>query len=93
MTYVDTARAALEARCPGEDDALLDLYLVLALVKGKEVTLADVHDAWAIWRSRTRPDHSSIIPFSELTAGVQALDQPYADAIAAAACERIREAS
>jgi hypothetical protein len=87
MTYIDTTRATLEARCPGEDPALLDLYLLLALIKGDKVTLADVHDAWAIWRSRTRADHPSIVPFGNLSTDVQALDQPYADAIAATATE------
>jgi len=83
MTYIDTARAALEARCPGQDDALLDLYALLVLVKGDSVTLEDVHDAWAIWRSRTSPAHQSIVPFDQLTPSVQKLDQSYADAIAA----------
>lgn len=83
MTYIDTARAALEAHLPGEDDALLDLYLLLVLVKGDSVTLEDVHDAWAVWRFRTCPDHGSIVPFDQLTPSVQKLDQPYADAIAA----------
>lgn len=83
MTYIDTTRTVLEARLPGEDDALFDLYALLVLVKGEEVTLEDVHDAWAVWRSRTAPDHQSIVPFDQLTLSVQKLDQAYADAIAA----------
>ncbi|MCX4809026.1 hypothetical protein OG601_47165 [Streptomyces sp. NBC_01239] len=83
MTYIDTARTALESRLPGQDDALLDLYALLVLVKGEEVTLQDVHDAWAVWRSRTAPNHKSIMPFDQLTLSVQKLDQTYADAIAA----------
>jgi hypothetical protein len=85
VTYIDTARTALEARCPGQDPAILDLYLLLALIKGAEVTLRDVHDAWAVWRSRSRPGHPSIVPFEQLTPDVQDLDRPFADAIASAA--------
>lgn len=85
MTYIDDARTTLNAELPTEDPELLDLYLLLTLVKGGAVTLTEVHDAWAIWRSRTRPDHQSIVPFWQLTEAVQALDKPYADAITAAA--------
>ena len=81
MTYIDEARELLEKELPGQDDALLDLYLLLVLSQGAFVTLEDVHDAWAIWRSRTRPDHKSIIPFNDLTEEIQELDRKYMDAI------------
>lgn len=84
MSYVEQVRAAVHVRKPNLEPDLLDLYTLLALVKGDQVTLEDVHDAWAVWRSRTRPDHKSLIPFDQLSEAVQALDQPYADAIAAA---------
>ena len=84
--YINIARGRL-AESLGVDlePALLDLYTLLVLVKGDAVTLADVHDAWAVWRSRSNPAHRSIVPFDELTAEVQALDQPYATVIAATA--------
>lgn len=87
MTYIDDARTALTAHLPDEDPELMDLYLLLTLVKGGAVTLAEVHDAWAIWRSRSNSQHQSIVPFDELTVEVQALDKPYADAIKAAAAQ------
>lgn len=92
VTYVDTAREALLAEinklpeekreCPPE---LADLYTVLVLTLGPLVTLADVHDAWAIWRSRTKPEHKDLVPFDQLSAGTQEWDRPYVVAIAAAA--------
>lgn len=81
MTYVDRIRAALEAEQPSLDPCLLDLYALLALTRGEDVSLEDVHDAWSIWRARTDPRHHSIVPFKELTTEVQELDRPYADAI------------
>ncbi|MEV0220839.1 hypothetical protein [Streptomyces sp. NPDC050704] len=84
VTYIDDIRTALDSQTPGLAPELLDLYTLLALVQGPNVRLADIHDAWAIWRSRTRPDHRSIVPFNDLTPEVQALDQPYADAVARA---------
>ncbi|MET9909731.1 hypothetical protein ABZZ74_23500 [Streptomyces sp. NPDC006476] len=91
MTYIAATRAALAARIPDLDPPLLDLYLLLALVKGPAVTSADVHDAWAIWCSRSRPDHRDLIPYPQLSTAVQALDQPFADAIAAAALAQTQE--
>lgn len=81
--YIENTRSALTRELGKPlDSRLLDLYTLLVLVKGAEVTLEDVHDAWAVWKSPIRPDHHSIIPFGELSERVQGLDQPYADAIA-----------
>jgi hypothetical protein len=91
VTYIAAARAALAARIPDLDPALLDLYTLLALVKGPAVSPVDVHDAWAIWCSRSRPDHPSLIPYPQLSPAVQALDQPFADAITAAALDQTQE--
>lgn len=88
MTYIDDARASLERQLPSLKPELIDLYLVLALVAGDGVTLEDVHDAWAVWQSRTRPDHHSIKPFDELAPEVQELDRRYAEAIIAIALDR-----
>ncbi len=90
-TYIEEARDALvAASADGEyttadEERLLDLYTLLVLVKGEEVTLEDVHDAWAVWRSRTRRDHPSIVPFDDLTKEIQDYDAPYAEAIKLAA--------
>lgn len=73
----DMAHAAM----PGEDPDLIHLYTLLALTKGEATTLADVHDAWALWRMQTRPDHPSLVPFGELTPETQEYDRPYMEAI------------
>lgn len=65
----------------GLDADLLHLYALLALTKGGDTSLQDVHDAWALWRNTTAPDHRSLVPFAELTAAVQELDRPYMEAI------------
>jgi hypothetical protein len=84
--YVETAVAAvtreLDAGC---DPALVRLYTLLALTKGAATTLENVHDAWALWRMETHPDHPSIIPFPELSPEVQELDREYTEAIHRAA--------
>lgn len=63
------------------DGDLLRLYALLALVKGGDTSLRDVHDAWAIWRNQTAPGHRSLVPFDDLDEAVQELDRPYMDAI------------
>ncbi|MBD3004802.1 hypothetical protein [Streptomyces sp. 5-10] len=79
--YVDSVREALSQKIPDANGELLDLYTLLAFVRGSAVTLEDVHDAWSVWRSRTNPHHKSLIPFGGLAPEVQQLDQKYADAI------------
>jgi hypothetical protein len=79
--YVQKIKDALKELHPQMDSELLDVYALLVLVKGEDVTLKDVHDAWSVWKNNIRPDHRSLIEFDELTPEVQALDQRYADSI------------
>ncbi len=86
MNYVQQAKDRLLREYPGDPTpGLIDLYVLLVLVKGEAVTLRDVHDAWAVWRNATMPEHRSLVPFEELTERVQQLDAPYTEAIARAA--------
>jgi hypothetical protein len=77
VNYVSKMRGLIIAELPGLPDDLVDLYALLALIRGRETTLKDVHDAWGVWRNATRPDHKSLIPFGELTREVQELDRKY----------------
>lgn len=86
-SYAQRAIDAANAAMPGEDPDLIRLYTLLALVKGEDTTLEDVHDAWSLWRAQTRPDHPSIVPFAELPEHIQAYDEPYRDGIHAAASD------
>jgi 2'-5' RNA ligase len=61
------------------------LYAYLALTKGALTTREDVHDAWAAWKQHLDPGHEDLRRFDELTRDDQAKDQPYVDAIHAAA--------
>jgi hypothetical protein len=81
MTYIDNAIDVVTRQLPSEDPAPIRLYALLALVVGDDVTREHVHDAWAMWRSTTMPQHPAIRPFDELSATTQDLDQPYVDAI------------
>lgn len=85
VNYAQRIRTELAGRLPDCDDALLDLYTLLGLQYGAFVRLVDVHNAWAVWRNRTNPEHRSLIPFTSLPPEVQELDRPYVDAIRAAA--------
>lgn len=66
---------------------LLGYYTLLLFTKGGDTTAKDVHNAWAAWRAVTRPDHPDLVPFADLPLNVQALDEPFAEAIFAAAGE------
>lgn len=63
-------------------------YALLMRAKGAGTQLEDVHDAWSAWASAARPDHPALVPFGELTPEIQALDQPFLDAIREAALVR-----
>ncbi|MFH8348816.1 hypothetical protein [Streptomyces sp. NPDC018045] len=73
------------ARPPGDDHALFLGYAVLMRAKGTRTTTSDVHDAWVAWMLGRGHDHRALVPFDDLSADAQALDQAYADAIHAAA--------
>lgn len=60
---------------------LLDYYALLVLTRGEKTTNQDVHDAWAVWRSKHKPNHPSIRPYKRLDREIQELDTPYRDAI------------
>jgi hypothetical protein len=79
--YVQKVRGLLAERLPDCDLPLVDLYTLLALTKGVNTTLEDVHDAWAVWRNVTKPDHKSLVAFQNLSKEVQELDRPYMEAI------------
>lgn len=69
-------------KIPDEDTIpLFRLYAVLALAKGTDVALEDVHNAWSAWMLGEDPNHESIKPFKELSRKVQGEDQPYVEAI------------
>lgn len=93
-TYVERATRLLQEELAARgkefvirDAGLLRFYTLLVLIKGKDVTLEDVHDGWAVWRTLDRADHHSIIPFDDLAEFVQEMDRPYAEAIRAAAAK------
>ena len=91
MNYIDELAAAIESNLSEGDrpddraSELYRLYALLALVKGVEVTLADVHNAWSVWMSGDQPDHPALVPFAELDAAQRQQDEPYAEAIRRAA--------
>jgi hypothetical protein len=71
-----------QSALPHEDvDELFDLYALLLLALGEEVTLCDVHNAWTAWMTPRDPAHPSLVPFDDLAPSVQAEDQPFVDAI------------
>lgn len=67
-------------------DELFDIYAVLAMAKGCDVTDEDIHDAWSAWATKHSPNDDSIIPFDELSTEIQALDSKYTKAIHSVAC-------
>lgn len=94
QNYVQPVLDDLAELLPGCDKALLNLYALLAMTRGVNTTLENVHDAWSIWRNPDAPTHRSLLPFDELTVKVQELDRKYMDAIHSAAlaqCERLQK--
>lgn len=86
--YIDDLAADIGRLVPDCPPGLLRLYALLALVTGADVTLEDVHDAWAAYTAATKPGHPALVPFDQLTPATQELDRPYRDAIRQVAWER-----
>jgi hypothetical protein len=70
-----------EASPPDDADDLFVLYALLARTKGAQVTLSDVHDAWAAWIIQRREEHKALIPYESLDEETKAEDAPYLTAI------------
>ncbi|MEV3905530.1 hypothetical protein AB0K11_24700 [Mycobacterium sp. NPDC050551] len=91
MTYLDSDASLIKSALPSDvevpqdADYLFVLYAVLMRAKGEAVRLADVHDAWTAWKLLTSASHESLVPFDQLEPDVQAEDQPFLEAIHAAA--------
>ena len=83
--YVQSVLERLNAASPGLDPDLAQLYALLALTLGVDTSLCDVHEAWAVWRNASNPQHRFLIPFDELATEVQELDREYMLAIHKAA--------
>lgn len=87
VTYIDRIadqiRSALPPKARPSEHAgeLYRLYALLALVKGQNTTLENVHDAWSTWMSAHDPEHESLRPFRQLDATTQNEDRPYLHAI------------
>lgn len=86
MNYIDELAARIGVNCGmdfNEPEArrLLRLYALLGLQHGIDVSNDQVHDAWAVWRLETAPDHACIVPYDELLPHIQAYDTKYTDAI------------
>lgn len=75
--YVQLVLDRLDAELPGLDKHLAQLYALLALTKGRATTLEDVHNAWALFRNTSDPQHRSLVPFGDLAPEVQELDHKY----------------
>ncbi len=66
---------------PDDADDLFLVYAVLVLVKGKDVTAEDVHNAWVAWMEIRGEHHESMMRFADLARGVRAEDDPFVTAI------------
>lgn len=89
MNYIDEVKNELNKHMR-VGEGLQNVYSLLVLVKGQNVTLKDVHDAWAVninqtWNHAEYGNHRSLIPFDRLSAEIQAKDQAFVDAIKATA--------
>lgn len=85
--YVQRVREELKTRIDDYDqwgenaDNLLDLYALLAITKGRQTTMEDIHDAWSLWTNESNPEHRSLVPFAHLGAEIAEYDRPYMVAV------------
>lgn len=85
MNYIDEVKEEL-AKHIKVGKGLMDMYALLVLIKGDEVTLEDVHDAWAVninktWDTEQYGQHRSMVWFHKLSEETRNKDQKYVDAI------------
>lgn len=83
-TYIDTIVERVSTELHIKNKNLSQLYALLVLTKGENITAKDVHDAWAMsmnFRPKTEycygHEHKSIVPFEKLDDTVQHKDDNY----------------
>jgi hypothetical protein len=87
MNYLESvAKRVQEQIAPNlrpktRDEELYRVYALLALVRGRQCTLENVHDAWSAWMTGDQPDHDALVPFNLLSQEAQLKDAPYLAAI------------
>ena len=87
-TYIDELVEKVSAATGLKSKETVKLYALLVLIKGENITLEDVHDAWSIMMnfrtynpSYLGHEHPSIVPFDQLSYETQQKDKKYADAL------------
>lgn len=87
-TYIDELVEKVSAATGLKSKETVKLYALLVLIKGENITLEDVHDAWSVmmnFRPYNPPylghEHPSIVPFDKLSYETQQKDKKYADAL------------
>ena len=94
-TYIDDVVERVAEKTGLKGEKLVRLYALLVLIKGEDVTLSDIHDAWAVnmnYKEANPPycyghDHLSIVPFEQLSKETQDRDIPYLEALKEVAME------
>ena len=87
MNYLQKISTAIQQEVPSEAlpkdnvDDLFQIYALLLLAKGENVSSEDVHNAWAVWKLIKGEGHEALIPFEELSEGTQKEDQVFVQAI------------
>ena len=88
-TYIDDVVERVAEKTGLKGKGLVRLYALLVLIKGEDVTLSDIHDAWSVnmnYKEANPPycyghDHLSIVPFDQLSKETQDRDVPYLEAL------------
>ena len=93
-TYIDELVEKVSKATGLKSKDYLKMYALLVLVKGEDITLEDVHDAWSAmmnFRPYNPPylghEHPSIVPFDQLSYETQQKDKKYADELIRVAIE------
>lgn len=89
VTYIDEIIEEVQKETGLRDKELLKMYSLLVLVKGTNITLKDVHDAWSMWmnfKEYNPPkyyghEHLSIVPFEQLSIETQERDRKFVNAL------------
>ncbi len=88
VTYIDEVVKLVKDELHIKDERLAQVYALLVLTKGTDITLKDVHDAWSMnmnYKTKTKycfgHEHKSIVPFEKLDSEVQNKDTKFVEGL------------
>lgn len=75
--YIQVFEDHLQKKFPVCPPDLIKLYALISLVTRGNASAEDIHNAWAVRKNETFPEHRSLVPYNSLPEAIRLRDMKY----------------